>query len=577
MSQPQTNLTIAAPGFGGLNTELAQTEQPDTFASVADNCIIDGFGRVGARRGFNTATTDLTAYASTDVSTIYEFVGEDGTTKVFTAAGALILEDIAVPTVATFTVPTAGIVLQHSITEAGIGFPTDGSFSATQASTSGVGTGFTMDVLIIGGIISSWSNVSGGTGYVNGEVITLAVAGNVPSTVAKTTVILVSHAVASTATDDNWKMMSLANNCYFIQDGHTPRVYDHDADTYVIDSGGMPRASAGLSAFGRLWLANTGTDNGSVIYYSTRLNGEDFDLYGNGDTGSFNCANFWPTGYDEVVGLAAHNGRLVIFGKDNILVYAQADGDPAATQADGGIYLEDSIRGIGCTARDSIQSTGSDVVFLDHSGLRSLSRTIQERSLPIGDVSGNIRTQLSTDLQGLISTDRVRSVFIPEEQLYLLIGAKVGVTLAFSTSQIAPTGAMRVTRWPSVDITGASTHDGNTLFSSASKGVVRYEGYVDDGESYKMRYYTHFLSFGDSTKLKIPKRIALTMLAGQVDKLQLFWAFDYEGVYQSAIIDLPSPANFGEYGIAEYGISEYTGGVNMIRKAEQAGRRGYVL
>jgi len=159
----------------------------------------------------------------------------------------------------------------------------------------------------------------------------------------------------------------------------------------------------------------------------------------------------------------------------------------------------------------------------------------------------------------------------------LLIGAQVGVTLAFSTSQIAPTGAMRVTRWPSVDITGASTHNGNTLFSSSERGVVKYEGYDDNGDSYKMRYYTHFLSFGDSTKLKIPKRIALTMLAGQVEKLRLFWAFDYEGTYQSAVIELPAPANFGEYGTAEYGISEYTGGVNMIRKAEQAGGSGYVL
>ena len=278
-----------------------------------------------------------------------------------------------------------------------------------------------------------------------------------------------------------------------------------------------------------------------------------------------------------MVGLAAHNGRLVIFGRDNILVYAQADGNPAATKQDGGIYLEDSIRGIGCISRDSIQSTGADVVFLDHSGLRSLARTIQEKSLPIGNVSANIRTKLNRTIQGLINTDRVRSVFIPEEQLYLLIGSETGTTLAFSTAQIAQDGVMRVTRWPALNITGASTHDGNTLFSDAEQGIVKYEGYMDNGESYKMRYFTHFLSFGDSTKLKIPKRIALTMLTGQVELLRLFWAFDYEGTSQSATIELPKPANWGEYGIGEYGEFEYTGGINMIRKAEQSGGSGYVL
>jgi len=577
MSQPQTNLTIAAPGFGGLNTELAQTEQPDTFAATADNCVIDSYGRVGARKGFNTITTDLAGYGGSAPANIYEFVGEDGTTKVFSTAGTVICEGTAVPAAIPFLLPVVGQALSVATTERGVGFDTDGAFPATQASSAGSGTGFTADVIITGGLITSLTITANGSAYVEGEVITLAVAGSTPTTVAKITVAIVSTQVGAAVTDANWKMMSLNNSCYFVQSGHTPRVYDHEADTYRVDSGLMPRASCGISAFGRLWLADTATDNHSVVYYSTRLNGTDFDLNGNGDTGSFNCAEFWPTGYDEVQALAAHNGRLIIFGKDNILVYAQADGNPAATKQDGGIYLEDSIRGIGCISRDSIQSTGADVVFLDHSGLRSLARTIQEKSLPIGNVSANIRTKLNRTIQGLISTDRVRSVFIPEEQLYLLIGSEKGTTLAFSTAQIAQDGVMRVTRWPALNITSASTHDGNTLFSDAEQGIVKYEGYMDNGESYKMRYFTHFLSFGDSTKLKIPKRIALTMLTGQVELLRLFWAFDYEGTSQSATIELPKPANWGEYGIGEYGEFEYTGGINMIRKAEQSGGSGYVL
>ena len=710
MSQPQTNLTIAAPGFGGLNTQLAQTEQPDTFAAVADNCVIDSYGRVGARKGFSTITTSTANYNGNDVSNIYQFIGEDGTTKVFTTAGNNIYAYADVPIAQTFATPVAGQAISLARTENGEDYAEDGIFSATtslgsapvagydtitvsdtgltsanttyylmenpihmrtdftgiggEASTAGGfksystshpsdgtrmvvwntildqwvigktatdaealqngnpiyyvsgvsrnpsfcqdsqdysnsdaeqipaasspnvlysgggpvgGSGVTFDVTVIGGVVTAQTRTADGSGYVVGDVLTLVIAGNEATTPAKYTVATVSTAIAAAITDDNWKMMSLNNNCYFIQAGHTPKIYDHDADTYVTDSGIMPRASTGLSAFGRLWLSNTGTDNHSVVYYSTRLDGTDFDLNSSGDNGSFNCAEFWPTGYDEVQALAAHNGRLVIFGKDNILIYAQADGDPAASKNEGGIFLEDSIRGIGCISRDSVQSTGKDVVFLDHTGLRSLARVIQERSMPVGDVSGNIRTELSTALQGLISTDRVRSLYLPEEQLYILIGSGQGTVLAFNTAQIAPDGAMRVTRWPFLDITGATTHDGTTLFSDSVKGVTEYTGYDDDGDSYKMKYFTHFLSFGDSTRLKIPKRIALTMLVGQVEELRLYWGFDYKSNYSSSIIALPAPAEGGQYGVSEYSLCEYTGGVNMIREAEQAGGNGYVL
>ena len=188
MSQPQTNLTIAAPGFGGLNTELAQTEQPDTFAATADNCVIDSYGRVGARKGFNTITTDLAGYGGSAPANIYEFVGEDGTTKVFSTAGTVICEGTAVPAAIPFLLPVVGQALSVATTERGVGFDADGAFAATQASSTGSGTGFTADVIIVGGIITSLTITANGSAYAEGEVITLSVSGSTPTTVAKLTV-----------------------------------------------------------------------------------------------------------------------------------------------------------------------------------------------------------------------------------------------------------------------------------------------------------------------------------------------------------------------------------------------------
>jgi hypothetical protein len=52
MSQQLRNLTVAAPAFFGLNTEESPVGMSPNFASVADNCVIDNRGRIGARKGY---------------------------------------------------------------------------------------------------------------------------------------------------------------------------------------------------------------------------------------------------------------------------------------------------------------------------------------------------------------------------------------------------------------------------------------------------------------------------------------------------------------------------------------------
>ena len=51
MAQKLQSITITAPGFAGINTQDAPLAQDPTFASIADNCIIDKEGRVAARKG----------------------------------------------------------------------------------------------------------------------------------------------------------------------------------------------------------------------------------------------------------------------------------------------------------------------------------------------------------------------------------------------------------------------------------------------------------------------------------------------------------------------------------------------
>ena len=80
----------------------------------------------------------------------------------------------------------------------------------------------------------------------------------------------------------------------------------------------------------------------------------------------------FPNG-DEVVGLAAHNGFLIIFGKRNIAVYANPID---VTQ----LTLADLITDIGCIARDSIVTTGTDVMFLSDKLVSEVLHELSKKS-----------------------------------------------------------------------------------------------------------------------------------------------------------------------------------------------------
>lgn len=106
-------------------------------------------------------------------------------------------------------------------------------------------------------------------------------------------------------------------------------------------------------------------------------------IWTGGSSGSLDISNVWPDGYDEIVALAAHNNHLIIFGKRSIVVYSGATAPASMT-------LADTVSGVGCVDRDTVQYTGTDVIFLSQTGLKSFGRTIQEKSMPITSLSSTI-------------------------------------------------------------------------------------------------------------------------------------------------------------------------------------------
>jgi hypothetical protein len=87
MAQKLQSITITAPGFAGINTQDAPLAQDPTFASVADNCIIDKEGRVAARKGYDMVSTNGPAVlgSSDGIEAIHQYRDSGGNTKIFSA------------------------------------------------------------------------------------------------------------------------------------------------------------------------------------------------------------------------------------------------------------------------------------------------------------------------------------------------------------------------------------------------------------------------------------------------------------------------------------------------------------
>jgi hypothetical protein len=486
MASALQSYSLSAPGFYGLNTEDSPLDLGAGFALVATNCILDQYGRIGARKGWSRVNPSSGNLGANDVGVIHELVQTDGTLTVLFAGNNKIFK---------------------------------------------LGTSNAVTELTYGG---------GGT--------------------------------APTITASNWQTASLNGIAYFFQTGHDPLIYDPAVSTTtyrrVSEKSGyvatVPQANIAISAFGRLWVANTATDKVTVTF-SDLIAGH---VWGGGTSGSLDVSRVWPNGADEVMGLAAHNDFLFIFGKRQILVYSGAS-TPAS------LVLSDTIGSIGCIARDTIQSVGSDVIFLSDSGVRSLMRTIQEKSAPLRDLSKNVRFDLNSSLASETLAN-LKSVYSEKEAFYLLVLPATFQVYCFDTKQSLQDGASRVTKWDSIAPTALRSLRNGDLYIGKNGYIGKYGTYLDDANTYRFAYYTNNADLGNPNQISILKNVTAIVIGGSNQFLTIKWGFDYSGAYQAENIYIPTQVSY-EYGIAEYNIAEYTSGVAIKTLSANASGAGKIV
>ena len=462
MAQQLQNITVAAPGFAGLNTQDSPIGLGPSFSAVADNCVIDKLGRVGARKGWEAVSTNGSSVlgSSRGIETVYEYVDNSGDKVVLSAGNNKV-------------------------------------FSGTTTLTDITPSGYT-------------------------------------------------------PTANNWKTVTLNNHVYMFQRGHEPLIGTDESGSFVLEemsahshsTGTAPQGNEVLAAYGKLWVADV-TGNKHTVYWSDTLNGH---AWTGGATGSLDVTLVWPTGFDEITALAAHNGFLIIFGRKSILVYSGASSPASMT-------LTDTIEGVGCIARDSVQHTGTDILFLSESGVRSFGRTVQEKSMPMRDISKNVRSDLLSLV--LNSTNPIKSLYSAEEAFYLLSIPDSNTVYCFDMRRQLEDGSNRVTTWSSIKPLSLALLDDNSIYIGLSSGVVKYNGYLDGTEKYQMRYFSNPLDFGNTSNLKFLKKFNVTIIGGESTEAILNWGYDYTANYTKQALVFTSSATLAEYGIAEYNIAEY--------------------
>lgn len=469
MAQQIQVYSITAPGFYGLNSQDSSLDLASGFALVANNCVIDKFGRIGARKGWTPQHTTLGALGSADIKAIGELLTDAGAQYIVAAGNNKLFK-------------------------------------------------------LSGGVLTELTYGGGG--------------------------------VAPTITADNWQIVALNECLYLFQTGHDPLIFDPtvSATTYRRISeksgytGTVNPGNTALAAYGRLWVADSASDK-VTVWFSDVLAGH---VWSGGTSGFLTIDQVWQNGADNIVGMGAHNGFLYIFGKNNILVYANAN-----SPAD--LVLADSITGIGCIARDSIQNTGSDIIFLSTTGVRSVLRTIQEKSAPLRDISKNVRDELMSAVSGEVVAD-IKSVYNPFESFYLLTMPSYKQVYCFDTRATLEDGSARVTKWDSIDPKAFYyTSDRQMLIGKAGY-IGKYEGHQDNGEAYRMQYFTNHTDLGASSVTTVLKKLAVIVIGGTNQFVTMKWGYDFYSNYQAQNVKIP-PQEDAEYGVSEYNEGEYSNGI----------------
>lgn len=522
MAQQQQNISISAPGFQGLNTEDSPLQQDPGFALEADNCVIDKFGRIGSREAFDNYTNnDNVPYSSnpamvTETKQVYQLGGGVlGTTRhdlgvvghlQYSGAGSLVQEDYYI---VRFDGEDMNAISYPSLTT--------------------------------------------------------------PANLVKADIVYFNDAIY---------IFSRANIA-LKYDGTITNLFSGTIDVDYIpprdDTGIIANnidGDVGCSAYGRLWVSGVNNDY-NTIYYSDLLiasqwyDGRAVPADTQNTGGIIDVSQYWPNGGDRIVSIQAHNNFLIIFGRQSILLYSSVNAfaDPADV---GGLILQDAISSMGAISRDAVTNIGSDLLFVDDSGVRSLGRTIQEKSVPIGDLTANVKRDISNIIRDE-PNDAISLFYMPDKNLVVCNFGDSEQAYAIEMRAPSATGGQKITRWTGCTFRrGMYVEQEDTVYTllagKDTGGALWYDNYLAwNGEPYTMTYGSNAFTFGDAVRQKFLKKVDFTFVSTFSDANAVI-KWGYGGFLTDSTTKVVSAQVPALYGISEYTVAEFGPGLTTLKR-----------
>lgn len=535
------------PGSYGLNTQdEVAADQALRFASTCSNGVIDASGKLVARKDFNLQTSGFTG----TVDTLYVHRLDDGTENVYCASSGIIYTGIATLTsrfdyragsqivdVGGAKTGASATGLANDATTYGILVSVDGGVNQQVTVTGSAAQTYTnlltqinadltgVTVALVGGNLKFTSATTGAS-----SAVAITNSAGTASNVLLTTLtnyVAVRTATAGTVTRDNWQFATLNDRIFMAQAGQAFTCLLESS--YAVESiVGQPWTSSPncvIAAYGRLWAADDAAgSNRYTVWWSDLLDGKTWNA---GDAGSISLQNAWPQGQDSIVALAAFSSRLVIFGRNSILMYTlPSDNDPAS------MTLTDVISNVGCVARDSVVVTEDGVYFLADGGVYRIDRLGTVTSLmTLPKISTLVDAELNTTYASETMT-AVRGGYYPKEGWYVLNAPVANKTYCFNLRKKIPqVNIPVVTTWTNsaMPFRGfAYDKDGN-WYCAGTNGIFKYSSYTPDGSNsaYTFDFYTQWLAFGDESRLKHMKYAVLTLKAASGQAGTFKWQTNY--------------------------------------------------
>jgi len=527
MAQPNQQFSIKGTAFQGVNTEFDPIGGDLSFALRADNCVVDRVGRIAARECFRHAVDfqegEIGDYGNVDVSAISACYSGKSHHVVCTAL--------------------LGTYYPESKPVVRIDWNSQEEISTYE---------FDPDMPYTYGLF--WDDGNG----------------------------LKRCSYPSANGLERSLYVHFKDDLYLFAKGMPFMKYDCAGSWTPVDHTPPPTIPAidgdiAISAYGRLWVAGVDGDY-QTIHYSSLLR-EDLwydptaekpgdnpepDKYYN-DGGVINVSEYWPVEYDEIVNIHAHNGLLIIFGRQSILLYGNAgNGDPAG---ENGLFLQDAISYVGLVERDALCNIGTDVVFCDDTGIRSLGRVIQEKSNPVSEPSLNVKRDfmemMRLENESSYMLKGIKLCYFPNKSLFVALFSSLGMAYAFSTDRLSTTGGAKVTRWTECDF--ACMHFAETISESIpylggrkNLGVMKYSGFDDSG-AFEMRFESMALGVSGGQMIDVFSKSIIYLLSSDAIpvKAKALWGF---GGYLGFSYDFTTdPLGSTYYNVAEWGIDEYIG------------------